>query len=158
MHYKRLVAVILCLLLLSAMVPGTASAQVTLPVSGSGAGSTFTGTLTLLRFVVQNGSVFAVGTLSGVLKSGSTTTSVLQMVSLPVTVGNNATCDILHLELGPLDLNLLGLMIHLDKIVLDITAQAGGGLLGNLLCSIANALNDPNSLVRLLNQLLDILG
>jgi hypothetical protein len=34
----------------------------------------------------------------------------------------------------PLDLNLLGLAIHLDRILLDITAQSGpGNLLGNLL-------------------------
>jgi hypothetical protein len=46
----------------------------------------------------------------------------------------SGTCDILHLTLGPLDLNLLGLMVHLDRVVLDITAQSGPGqLLGNLL-------------------------
>src|SRR5215208_3424402 len=38
----------------------------------------------------------------------------------------SGTCQILHLELGPLDLNLLGLMVHLDQVVLDITAQQGG--------------------------------
>jgi hypothetical protein len=35
------------------------------------------------------------------------------------------TCDILHLTLGPLDLNLLGLVVHLDQVVLDITAEQG---------------------------------
>jgi hypothetical protein len=34
-----------------------------------------------------------------------------------------ATCPILHLTLGPLDLNLLGLKVHLDRVVLDITAR-----------------------------------
>ena len=69
-----------------------------------------------------------------------------------------ASCAILHLELGPLDLNLLGLMVHLDRIVLDITAQSGpGNLLGNLLCAIANLLNGGGALsaiVNLLNQIL----
>jgi hypothetical protein len=31
-------------------------------------------------------------------------------------------CPILHLELGPLDLNLLGLRVQLNQVVLDITA------------------------------------
>jgi len=67
----------------------------------------------------------------------------------------------LHLELGPLDLDLLGLVVHLDKVVLDITAQPGAGnLLGNLLCAIANLLNSNGGLstiVNLLNQILAVL-
>jgi hypothetical protein len=46
-------------------------------------------------------------------------------------------CTILDLRLGPLDLNLLGLMIHLDPVHLLITAQRGGGILGDLLCGLA---------------------
>jgi hypothetical protein len=46
-------------------------------------------------------------------------------------------CTILDLTLGPLDLNLLGLMIHLDPVHLLITAQRGGGILGDLLCGLA---------------------
>jgi hypothetical protein len=47
-------------------------------------------------------------------------------------------CPVLDLTLGPLDLNLLGLMVHLDKVHLTITADSHGGLLGQLFCSIAN--------------------
>ena len=43
--------------------------------------------------------------------------------------------------LGPLDLNLLGLEIHLDTVVLDIIANPAGGLLGELLCAVANLLD-----------------
>ena len=44
--------------------------------------------------------------------------------------------------LGPLDLNLLGLEVHLDPVVLDIVAQPGpGNLLGNLLCAVAGLLD-----------------
>jgi hypothetical protein len=51
-------------------------------------------------------------------------------------------CPILHLELGPLDLNLLGLRVQLNRVVLDITAIPGpGNLLGNLLCAIAGLLD-----------------
>jgi hypothetical protein len=69
-----------------------------------------------------------------------------------------ASCQILNLVLGPLDLNLLGLQVHLNQVVLDITAVPGAGnLLGNLLCSVANLLNNPSGLAQLLNQILGIL-
>jgi hypothetical protein len=48
-----------------------------------------------------------------------------------------ATCTVLDLTLGPLDLSLLGLMVHLSKVHLVITADPNGGLLGSLLCSLA---------------------
>ncbi len=74
------------------------------------------------------------------------------------------TCSILHLVLGPLDLNLLGLKVHLDRVVLDITATSGpGNLLGNLLCAVAGLLdgNTPLSdllhLANILNRILTLL-
>jgi hypothetical protein len=71
------------------------------------------------------------------------------------------TCPILHLTLGPLDLNLLGLVVHLNQVVLNIDAQGGqGNLLGNLLCAVANLLNGPNlgALTNVLNQIVNILN
>jgi hypothetical protein len=66
------------------------------------------------------------------------------------------------LTLGPLDLNLLGLQVHLDRVVLDITAQSGpGNLLGNLLCSVAHLLDgapSPTALSLLLNRIIALLG
>ena len=51
--------------------------------------------------------------------------------------------------------------MHVDKIVVDIDAQSGpGNLLGNLLCAIANLLNNNGpvaTLVSLLNQILGLL-
>lgn len=75
-----------------------------------------------------------------------------------------ASCEILRLSIGAIDLNLLGLVVHLNPILLVITAQPSGGLLGQLLCSIANLLNGGplnqilGQLVNLLNQLLGALG
>ena len=46
-------------------------------------------------------------------------------------------CPILDLTLGPLDLDLLGLMVHLDVVHLVITADSTGGVLGSLLCGLA---------------------
>jgi hypothetical protein len=85
-------------------------------------------------------------------------TSIVRTITLPVTIVE-ATCQILHLDLGPLNLNVLGLNIDLSRIVLDITAQAGAGnLLGNLLCAVANLLNNPSGLARLLNSILAVLN
>jgi hypothetical protein len=64
--------------------------------------------------------------------------------SAPV-IPAQAACPILNLVLGPLDLHLLGLTVHLDQVVLDVNAQPGQGqLLGNLLCAVANLLNGIN--------------
>jgi len=73
-----------------------------------------------------------------------------------------ASCDILNLVLGPLDLNLLGLEVHLDQVVLDIVAASGAGnLLGNLLCAVAGLLDGGallGQIAGLLNQILGILN
>jgi len=76
------------------------------------------------------------------------------------------SCQILDLVLGPLDLDLLGLQVHLDTVHLNITAQGGpGNLLGNLLCAVAGLLDGStglngilNGITKLLNQLLAVLG
>ena len=118
-------------------------------------GGNFAGTLNLTRFATVNGALNAVGTLTGTLTNNAgQTISVLQTVSLPVTTVTG-TCNILHLDIGPIALDLLGLKVNLSEIILDITAESGAGnLLGNLLCSVANLLNDPNGLAKLLNQIL----
>jgi hypothetical protein len=134
-----------------------------IPVTGTGpAGTTFAGTFQLQRFAADQGQLVASGLLTGVVttvtSAGTTTTSVARTVAMPAAV-TQATCDILHLDLGPLDLNILGLQIDLSRIVLDITAQSGAGnLLGNLLCAVANLLNSPGPLADLLNRILAILG
>ena len=72
----------------------------------------------------------------------------------------------MNLVLGPLDLNLLGLEVHLNQVLLDIVAQSGAGnLLGNLLCAVAGLLDGAssiggilNGIAALLNRLLAILG
>lgn len=74
-------------------------------------------------------------------------------------------CDILNLELGAIDLELLGLVVATSDICLDVYAESGdGNLLGNLLCSVVNLLNAPGNrigqlrgLVEEVNDLLDLL-
>jgi|SRR5689334_8536925 len=142
--------------------PQQAPAGVQIPINFTSPNGAFTGVFNLTRFVVRNGQLAAVGTLTGTVTNaaGQTVGAIVRNVTLSL-ITINATCDILHLELGPIDLNLLGLVVHVDKIVIDIDAQSGpGNLLGNLLCAIANLLNNNGplaGLVALLNQVLGAL-
>ena len=162
---KRCIAVTL-LIVLTALAAGPLAAAaappptptLSVPIAGTGPGGTFTGAFQLQRFATQDGALVAVGLLTGTLTTAAgVVTSIARTVSLPVTVGDT-TCEILHLDLGPLSLDLLGLQIDLSRVVLDITAQAGAGnLLGNLLCAVAGLLDNPGGLARLLNQILGAL-
>ena len=144
-----------------------AAAKFTTPVTGTVNGVEQSGTLTINRFVHRARHIFAVGTLNMAGNSSP--------VRVPVSFGQQAaaksgaaaaaSCPILHLVLGPLDLNLLGLVVHLNQVVLDITAQsAPGNLLGNLLCAVAGLLDGPltgvtaTGIAALLNQILSILS
>ncbi len=146
----------------------TASPFKNIPVTGTvtkPAGktvATFKGTMNVQRFTARNGRLFAVGTVSGtLLNSAGHVMGTVTNVPIAIPVAAAATCQILTLTLGPLDLNLLGLKVHLDRVVLTITAQQGpGNLLGNLLCAIANLLNTGgplSQLVSLLNQVIALL-
>jgi hypothetical protein len=75
-----------------------------------------------------------------------------------VTAQQAASCSILHLDLGPIDLNVLGLMVTTNEIVINITAIQSGGILGSLLCSLANALATGTPLGSLLGQLNQLLS
>ena len=145
---------------LAAQGQGQARAQaLAIPVTGAGGGGTFAGTFQLQRFVANGSDLTAVGLLTGtVTDAAGKATGIARTLALPAAVVD-PTCEILHLDLGPLHLNLLGLEIDLSRIVLDITAQSGAGnLLGNLLCGVANLLNNPSGLADILNRILALLG
>jgi hypothetical protein len=143
-------------------------------VGSTAGGRNVTGSFTPLHFMKRNGHVKVRGLLAGVVhKPGADPTfaalrtlRVKSVNGVPATNARQAaralaTCDILHLVLAPLDLNLLGLKIHLDRVVLDIVAQTGAGnLLGNLLCAVTGLLDGGlgGALGRLVNLLNDILG
>jgi len=90
----------------------------------------------------------------------SAVTNVNQAFAVPVTqLAGAGSCTILDLTLGPLHLDLLGLVIDLNQVHLTITGQRGpGNLLGNLLCGLADALNGSGAggLAGLLNRLLGL--
>jgi len=75
---------------------------------------------------------------------------------LTLTTSPNAadpTCPILHLALGPIHLNVLGLTVDTSPICLDITAHEGGGVLGDLLCNVSNLLQGGTPLGDILGGL-----
>jgi hypothetical protein len=151
-----------------------------IPVTGTIAGGgTFNGTLDIVSFAADSTGtgLVATGLVSGVLHTplgDQTVTKELVDAPIPVSLGDTAgrapdapaaTCSILNLALGPLDLNLLGLVVHLNTVHLTIDAHSGSGqLLGNLLCAIVhlldgNPLGDVLSqIVGLLNRVIDLLG
>jgi hypothetical protein len=165
-----LAATLACALLLGSA--GSAAAQTgdttdltkRIAVSGTGkGGKKFTGTYTIDRFIARGDDVFSVGTLKGKLKNRRVKRENVRMPATGFGVAGIAqssqlVCRILTLTLGPLDLNLLGLRIQLNRINLRITAIPGGGLLGDLLCGLANLLNPPailgNDQAAVLNSLL----
>ena len=122
-------------------------------------GGTFVGTLTVTGFNVVNGVLNAVGTISGTLTRGGTATAITnQAVTIPIT-GITGTCGILSLQTGTIDLNVLGLNVHLAPINLEITAQSGPGqLLGNLLCAVVHLLDQGGPLSNLLGSLSGLLN
>ena len=147
--------------------PPTASAPSTLPLAGTTAtGGAFTGTLSNLHFVNQNGVLGLAGNLTGTLTdaAGNVIGTITGANAVPITlpIGGAAptgSCTILDLVLGPLHLNLLGLVVDLNQVHLTITGQTGNGqLLGNLLCGLANALNGGGGLGGLSNLLNNLLG
>ncbi len=135
-------------------------AATTLPVTGTlPDGTAFTGTLSNLSTSVVDGVVQLTGTISGTNLPAGGTTFTAPIQDLAATQG----CRILTLDLGPLNLDLLGLVIDLAPVSLDITAVPGAGnLLGNLLCAVAGLFDGAGSpldgIVALLNRILTGLG
>jgi hypothetical protein len=134
-------------------------------------GGKVTGSFTPTRFVQRDGVLYAKGFLEGkITNPDGSRTKFSGIKKMPVkkingqsatdarTVNRAAACDILNLVLGPLDLNVLGLQVSLQRVVLDIVAVAGAGqLLGNLLCAVAGLL-DGGPLAGLLGQLSTLLN
>lgn len=144
-----------------------------LPISGIDQfGNTFSGLVTKLSTYVRDGRLMATGMIS------TTDPATGRIVNVPFTtqitdVAVNGTrhdargqrtaaaaaiptgCTVLHLDLAPLQLDLLGLVVTLpNPLVVDITAVPGAGnLLGNLLCAVAGLLDGGGLLTNLLGAI-----
>ncbi len=135
------------------------------------------------KFKTVNGKLFAQGRLRGkIVRPGQDRRFVKRHVLIPVKSVNGRSvrpsasranaalapgaraCPVLNLVLGPLNLNILGLEVDLNRVVLNVIANSGAGqLLGNLLCAVAGLLDGGlggllTQLRGLLNQILGIIG
>ena len=173
---KLFVLPIIGVLVLALALPGAALAArpqqnallTNVPVTGTvtdTAGTnvgTFLGQLTVRSVALVDGALQFTGNLTGTATQGGVTTPVntdfTAVVGSLLPGGSPAACDILTLDLGPIHLDLLGLVVDLAPVNLDITAVPGpGNLLGNLLCAVAGLL-DNNGLGNVLNQLLGLIN
>ena len=146
------------------------------------AGAPVTGTFTITSFKKVDGVITALGNFTGSVDGAApvTTPATAAVTSINGTSlgGGSApaaaaaaagSCQILDLTLGPLHLDLLGLVVDLNQVHLNITAQQGSGnLLGNLLCAVAGLLDNTGGatgglsgllqgITNLLNQILGAL-
>jgi hypothetical protein len=151
----------------------TLPALKTVPVNGVAKnGKQFKGSYAIQRYVARANKVYAVGTLKGTLKGRHVTRYNVMMpakLAGPPAAGAaqvktaQVACTVLQLQLGPIDLNLLGLRVQLFggtnpatalPVTLLITGVPGNGnLLGNLLCNLTGALNQPGILSQLSSNL-----
>ena len=143
----------------AAAAPPRADAGIaSVPVRGSDVGTdgalhTVEGTFQVTQFAVEDGQLVAQGVFTGTVDGVARTVSGSSVVTVA-----QSSCRILELTLGPLHLDLLGLVIDLDEVNLVITAEPGpGNLLGNLLCAIAGLL-DGSAVDTALARLVDLLN
>src|SRR5260370_14973968 len=114
---------------------GGRRAQLYLPIAGSvTGGGTFAGTLSVQRFEARDGRVVAIGMVSGSVSGAGT--ALVGPLAFPVEVGPGSqpaaatpapvapqpaaqTCQVLHLALGAVNLNVLGLHVARQAVATD---------------------------------------
>lgn len=129
---------------------------------------TFSGSFTPSEFSVQDAQLMVTGLVEGTFTdlagvatpvSQTVTTTAAAAPTTNAAAASGGGCDIVNLVLGPLHLDVLGLNVDLNQVVLDIVAQSGAGnLVGNLLCAVAGLLDGGNGLSGLANLLNRLLG
>jgi hypothetical protein len=135
--------------------------SVSVPISSTQSGGILNGVFTVTNFTVNSaGQLVANGVFNGTLTQGGVVTQLVGAVvsSVVNTAQATGSCQILDLVLGPLHLDLLGLVVDLNQVHLTITAVPGpGNLLGNLLCAVVHLLDNTgsnNGLANMLNHIL----
>src|SRR5205823_1652686 len=105
-----------------------ATSTLIVPITSTQSGGALNGVFTITGFALnQAGQLVANGVFNGTLTQGGVTQTLtdtlVSTVVAPTVTGPG--CQILDLTLGPLHLNLLGLVIDLNQVHLTITAQPG---------------------------------
>jgi hypothetical protein len=151
---RILVALLFCVL--TTLEPAKAGAEIAAGVNGVAAAAEFSGTFTLQRFVSDAGRFVALGMLTDVPGVNATSRDTLEMIRIPVTAVSRS-CEMLRVDLGPIDLNLQGPTVHVNEFSVHVSDPSSGPL-GQSLCLVANAPDDVTTLVPLLNHLVNLVG
>ncbi len=148
---KRLVLSIVVLSALlaagAATAIATAGGQATAAQSPGAQKGSMAVQLRVSRFVKSGHSLVAKGRAVATYTSASGTPTVKsQPFSAHATIAQRTvatgaqtttTCPVLTLELDQVSLDLLGLHVDLSKVILTVTADPNGGVLGKLFCNLA---------------------
>lgn len=157
--HLALVTALVSLVALAFAASATSSASTAQPQRSTAAtGTTSTTTrvgavtvrLQIKKFVRRGKRIFAVGTAisrfnPSAAKAGDLPSATVRkaftarVIKIRRFSSAQRICPVLDLTLAPLDLNLLGLIVHLDTVHLVITADSEGGILGQLLCGLAGS-------------------
>src|SRR5919202_187909 len=132
----------------------TTTGPLSIPITPAQSGGVLDGVFTLTNVTTNaQNQLVGNGTFTG-LANGQSVTA--QPASAPITSQQQGgSCTILDLTINPLHLDLLGLVVDLDAVHLTIVGERGpGNLLGNLLCGLAGALDNPPGLLNRLNTVL----
>ena len=107
---------------------------------------------TINSISVQNGQLVASGTATATVKGKTYTSPFTAPVNIALAEDQSAAtdCPVLDLTLGPINLDILGLVVETSPICLQIVAHPGEGLLGDLLCAVAHLLDGGLSLDQIL--------
>ena len=177
-HLRASIPIALLLLATAATAaPNKDPPALQVPIVGSASnGAAFAGTLSILRFEARANQVVAIGIVRGTVAAG---TAVVGEVALPVQVTaasqaapassssalvaqpqvapqQTATCTALNLNLGAVNLNVLGLLVTTQPIAIDLSGDSSAPV-GNLVCTALDLLNNVVGLVGILNQILGAL-
>jgi hypothetical protein len=125
---------------LAAQLPPPVS-NLPVPITGvADLGGTFRGTMLIERFVPVGSGIAAVGTVTGALSANGAVRNVVVQATMPLDVAASrarlntdpalaqASCDVLHVELDGISINVLGSTVGLAPVAFDIASaiQAGG--------------------------------
>jgi hypothetical protein len=135
---RRIARAVIAAALMLAVIPGVAAANPTFVGAANTPEGKLAVSVNVERFTATAAGTQASGTASATLSPlGQTPTTVTKKVTL--AAARSGSCTVLTLNLEKLELNLLGLFVHLEKVVLGVTGQRHGGVLGSLFCSLAGA-------------------
>jgi hypothetical protein len=118
----------------------------------------FSSTLEVTEFIVENAKLVAVGFFTVTDFEGNMETVP---ASVPVNgMTANSACSVLTVTLGPLDLEVLGMLLNADTLQFVTVTNPEKGFSEVLLCGIVDAFNnaDLDLVAMMLNEVLALFG